>query len=439
MPKILWRQVWGLAALLAAILLGFTIYGIYQPDILTQLGFDRLALGWGLLQGVGGAIIEPSLGYLSDWILRRTGSRLPQITVGVTVAGLVFVVVAGLMPLPSPWTLRWPVLLLMLVWLSAMIAIRGPVVALLRQFAPVDQLPIANGVLILVLGLVAALGPILTELLGAQSNVHTGAILFLVGAIALLLGATVLYRTGVPLVPPAVGLGPDSAGPDSAGPDMAPQPRTLAFPNVKHRRRITLTTIFLIGVGTGSVFYLVVALLPSQFGLGFLTTPQRTAIALVIAALTANPWGYLILPWGPARALQLGVLGLVGLLGLTGLGLQALGLPTWGALAQPSPALGGVAGLIGLGTLGALEGLVMISTVPFALSYVPPSAVGLSAGLFFGGNGLGSALMQLGFPRVVVEPLGVALGWGAIAGLGTILLLQWFSSSALTQKSRPEI
>ncbi|HEY9604914.1 MAG TPA: MFS transporter, partial [Allocoleopsis sp.] len=91
-PQILWRQVWGLAALLAAILFSFMAYGLYQPKVLTALGFVELA-GWlGIAQGFLGAAIEPLVGSVSDRILRRVGSRLPIISIGVTLAGLIFIV-----------------------------------------------------------------------------------------------------------------------------------------------------------------------------------------------------------------------------------------------------------------------------------------------------------------------------------------------------------
>lgn len=37
--EILWRQVWGLAALLAAIIFSWMAYRIYQPKILQKLDF----------------------------------------------------------------------------------------------------------------------------------------------------------------------------------------------------------------------------------------------------------------------------------------------------------------------------------------------------------------------------------------------------------------
>jgi hypothetical protein len=130
---ILWRQVWGLGALLAAIIVSFMAYGFYQPKILKDLGFVDLA-GWlGIAQGLLGVAIEPLIGGISDLILRRVGSRLPMISVGVTLAGLIFVVVGLLLQGNLPVGMRWLVPVLMTVWVVAMIIFRGPAIALLRQ------------------------------------------------------------------------------------------------------------------------------------------------------------------------------------------------------------------------------------------------------------------------------------------------------------------
>lgn len=37
-PRVLWRQVWGLAAIQAAITLAWLIYGAYLPKLLTEIG-----------------------------------------------------------------------------------------------------------------------------------------------------------------------------------------------------------------------------------------------------------------------------------------------------------------------------------------------------------------------------------------------------------------
>jgi hypothetical protein len=342
--------------MLAAILFSFMIYGFYQPTILNALGFGGLASQWAIFQGILGFAIEPAFGGFSDRILVRTGSRLPQITVGVTIAGALFVLLSFAIPLQGYSVLRWPLLVMMTLWLIAMIAIRGPVVALLRQMAPVEQLPNANAIIILVLGLVAALGPLLETLL----NTRSASVAFMLGAIALMLAATRLAQTAVPPLP-----------------DM-----TFDRGHLLRQYGGRLGWMVVVGIETGCLLNLALSTLPGLLNpsLPQLSPGSLTAISLLITALTANPWGWLTPRWGSAKALQLG-LGAVAVLCF----LSSLGLASLSAVAA-----------IGLLiATGAAMGLVFINMVPFALSYVPLPLTGLSAGLFFGGNGLGAALVLI--------------------------------------------
>jgi Na+/melibiose symporter-like transporter len=52
-------------------------YSLYQPKILQELGFIKLAAWLAIIQGFLGAVLEPLIGGFSDKIQRRFGSRLP--------------------------------------------------------------------------------------------------------------------------------------------------------------------------------------------------------------------------------------------------------------------------------------------------------------------------------------------------------------------------
>ncbi|NJL49057.1 MAG: hypothetical protein HC929_18340 [Leptolyngbyaceae cyanobacterium SM2_5_2] len=288
--------------------------------------------------------------------MARTGSRLPQITVGVTIAGALFVLLSFALPLQEYAILRWPLLIMMTLWLVAMIAIRGPIVALLRQMAPDEQLPSANAIIILVIGLVAALGPLVETLLKARS----ASVVCMLGAIALMLGATRLTQTAAPPVP---------ASACNRGQLLRQYSRRLAC-------------MVVVGLETGGLLNLALSTLPGVLhsSLPQLSPRGLTAISLLITALTANPWGWLTPRWGSAKALQLGLAAVALLCALGSLGPTAL---------SPFAAVGLLI------ATGAAIGLVFINMVPFALSYVPLPLTGLSTGLFFGGNGLGAALVLL--------------------------------------------
>jgi hypothetical protein len=50
-PSIIWRQVWGLSAMLAAVMFSWMAYSLYQPKILQELGFVKMAAWLGIIQG----------------------------------------------------------------------------------------------------------------------------------------------------------------------------------------------------------------------------------------------------------------------------------------------------------------------------------------------------------------------------------------------------
>jgi hypothetical protein len=375
--SILWRQVWGLAIMLATILFSFMIYGVYQPKVLTALGFAGLASHWNIWAGCLGAVVEPGLGRLSDVILTKTGSRLPQITVGITIAGLLFVVIAWLIPTVPPLSFRWLLLIMMCVWLIAMVAVRGPVVALLRQFAPVSELPIANEVLVLVIGLTSAIAPVLEDLLKSMQ----ASIAFMSGAIALLVGATILYKT----LPRPASFSPLSASEIEGATVPLRSPRQLSL-------------MLIIGMATGCLLNVLMTVMPRVLHLTLpaISPNVMMSIALVIAAISANPFGWLSQRWGPARGLQVGLGAVTGVLALA-----TLSFP-------------GFVAILVLVVAGAAMGLVIISMVPLALSYVPIQQVGLSTGLFFGGSGAGTALVLYWNQDIATLTPLAGFGMGAI-------------------------
>lgn len=367
---ILWRQVWGLAAMLAAILVSLTIYGMYQAPILKELGFVQLTANLGIILGLMGAVIEPLVGSLSDRILQKFGSRLPQITVSAIVAGLLFVLIAVLLPANLPSIFRWLFLLLMGLWLTAMIAIRGPVVALLVQFAPVDHLPRASAILILVLGLVGAFNPILEKLF----NYLGKSLSFAMGAIILTVGVTLFYST----IPQH----------SLAGLSLPSLPNKFT-PAI--RRRLICVTF--VGAGAGIIINILLAVFLSRLQLGI---PALTStIVLSVAAIAANPLGWLTQRWGAVTTMQLGLGSMVLLIAISLLPMNTLGA------------------VILLVSFGIAFGLVFISMIPFALGTVPFDYTGLSTGLYFGGSSLGSTFLLI--VQYFWGVININMSWGIAA------------------------
>jgi hypothetical protein len=374
--RILWRQVWGLSALLAAITLSWMAYGFYQPQILQNLGFVQMA-GWlGVIQGLLGVGLEPLVGGLSDRVLGRYGSRLPLITIGVTVAGLIFVTVALMLRINLPDQLRWLVPTLMTLWVMSMIVFRGPVLALLQQTAPLAALPQANTVFTIVFGVVAALDPVLNFLFQQMG----GSITFMLGAIALVLGASVLYLSSPP----------------RSLPTAAVQPKER--PNLSR-----LMIIFGLGLGTGLAQNIALRTFPASLtndAFGLQPSLISTGI-LLISALSARPLQTLITKLGVSESMLWGV--------------AAITLGTGIATLNPT---GGVA--VGLMiAAGVSFGLIFSSQIPFALRFGSQEWAGLSTGFLLGGVGAATALISALVLLFPVTSTGMTLLWAIIALLIT--------------------
>ncbi|MGA7936789.1 MAG: MFS transporter [Kovacikia sp.] len=377
--SILWRQVWGLAALLAAIIFSWMAYGFYQPRILEKLGFIGVASSLGVLQGLLGALVEPYVGGISDRVMRRVGSRLPMITAGVTLAGLIFVAVSLLIQRELPIPLRWLVPVLMTIWVMAMIVFRGPAIALLIQLAPSAELPKANTILVFVFGLVGAIGPlisILIQQLGASLT-------FMLGALTLVVGALLLWSTK-----PQYSLSPITE-------NARPAPTILRS-----------GLIFGVGLGAGLEVNLLLRAFPAMLHLQLPSVSAEYIASgiLLVSALTAPPFERLTVAIGVKGAMFKSLGAIAGFMGLSLFvhnSMMAIGL---------------------ILVFGVAFGLLFITQIPFALAMVPPAWAGLGTGLYFGGMGAATALVSLLEQSGSIAPITGFLG-GAIAFLVSIFCL----------------
>lgn len=366
--EILWRQVWGLAGLLAAIIFSWMIYSFYQPKILHNLEFVELA-GWlGIMQGLLATVIEPFVGRLSDRIQQRLGNRLPMISVGVTLAGLIFVMLSLLVEQNLHQGIRWLVPVLMSVWVIAMIMFRGPAIALLTQFAPVTELPQANAVLVFVFGIIAAIGPLLRKFLDNLGDSMT----FLLGAIALVMGAYIL-RSLTPI---------HTWKPYSLYEDVPANAPTLL-----------LILIFVVGLGTGLEVSLLMSIFPQELQaqfpgvrLNFITSGIFFVCA--IASVILGEWTAQI---GANKAILLGLGAITGLMGM--------------ALLNDIDAF--VVGYIV--AFGISLSLIFVSMVPFCLSKVPYHQAGLAIGLYFSGSTGANTLVSFLINQAMIISLGAFL------------------------------
>jgi MFS family permease len=356
--RVHWRQVWGLAIFMGASTFCWLAYGFYQPLILTQLGFTGLASTLAIFQGLLGAIVEPGAGFLADRYANKIGRKLPLITIGITLAGLIFVVLSGLLTMQIPMNLRWIVPVLMTVWTLAMIVFRGPAVALLVQMVPAQTLPQANSILIWVVSLVGAVAPVFDKIIAWLGAPLT----FLLGAVILAGGRFFLTTT----------------------------PPNLTTQIQKPRSRSELpqypSILWIYGIGLicGILVNLLLRWSP-QFliaKLGGIEVNTLTAIILGTSALWVwfvKGW---VQRWGTVRSMQ-----------------SATGLIVILLLLAPLMPNGGLA--IGYLILAGLAFCLLSSAqIPWVLQQLAQPR--LATGLYFGGMGLATAIVSMWLLQVVL-------------------------------------
>ncbi|WP_019498872.1 hypothetical protein [Pseudanabaena sp. PCC 6802] len=359
--KILWQQVVGLAAMLAAIVFAWTIYEFYQPQILRNMGFVELATWLGVVQGVLVAGVEPVVGGMSDRIMRSFGSRLPIIAVGVTIAGSIFLIVSWLLDGHLPDGMRWLVPILMTAWVIAMIIFRGPAIAILQQLAPTKFLPQANSLLVFVFALVGACHPVINSLL---KNSGAGKA-FIFGAVGLLIGATWLWRSSPKYLSPS----PQAAS------QMLSEARTSTR---------SMFLAFLIGMGAATEVNLMMAVVPrvlSQTSSLNLSGEYTASAILLIAAIATFPLGQLIVKIGERKGMVIGLCAVSVAIAMSFLRQTAFGSNL-------------IFELFHIFLAGVAFGLVFTSMIPFALAMLANGNEGLATGLYFGGGGLATALLN---------------------------------------------
>jgi hypothetical protein len=379
-----WRLAWGVMALQASLQLGWIVYRAYQPALLSGHGFAALVLPFSLLPGWLGLVIEPISGAFSDRRATNARGRLLPITVGVLVAGLIFLGVVGLLQRGiEPGNVLLPGL--MVVWMVAVQATSSPGLALLNEAASLKNLPRLAALLTLTQGLIGAFSATL-----ARGALQLGpAFTFLLGAAVLALGLAVLRATQSPA--PAGSL---------------PQPRPA--PPVPPEQG---TLLLVIAVAVGGLAQVLLELLPrvQPLALQGSVLPGFTPVVLLCSALAA-PWaGKLVIRWGRRGSLLRGIPAYVFSLAL------ALLLPA-GLLPPLLP------------LLGLIHSLVLTSLTAIALATLPPAWGGLGAGLVLGGSGLAGSLTLMGFGAGATLEAAPVLRLLALSGVvalvGSLLLEQ---------------
>jgi Na+/melibiose symporter-like transporter len=387
--RILWLQVWGLAAVQGAIALTWVIYNLYLLKLLTEFGFPKeLATGLIILENILAAVMEPLMGTLSDQFQHWVGTRFPFISFGVILASAFFLAIPTCVVFGSP-TAAFRGLLpgLMVAWALAMTVFRSPALSLLGRYAFATQLPQAASILTLVGGLAGAMGPLANEFILSLGPIVT----FSIGSFTLL-GAAVALRF---------------VNPNSSVQQQTPEsPRSQPVSSWRQISLPHLGLVFGAGVGVALGFRLMMQTFPKILNTQVPGANNGLILGgiFIALALTAIPAGTLATRLGNRQAMVYGLIAMAvctSLMVLTRNGVIAFGI----AIA-----------------LGATFSLVSNGTIPFALSMVPQDKAGLGTGIYFSGGAVASSV----FGAVFSQPERFSPIVGALVGAIAFLAASLF-------------
>lgn len=393
-PKVLWLQVWGLAAVQGAIALTWVIYNLYLLKLLTQLGLAKeLGTIILILENILAAVMEPLMGGLSDRTQRWVGTRFPLISFGVVLASALFIAIPAFVVFGSSTdSIRWVLPVLMVTWALAMTVFRSPALSLLGRYAFGTNLPQAASILTLVGGLAGAMSPLANQYILSLGPITT----FSIGSFTLL-GAAVALRS----VNPNQSVQPQPLD-SSSGSQPSTGWRQVSIPR--------LALVFGAGVGVALGFRLMMQTFPQILDSQVPGANKSLILGgiFIALALTAIPSGNLASRLGNRQAMTYGLVGMGGLTALMVLthnGVLAAGI----ALA-----------------LGGTFSLVSNGTIPFALAMVPPDKAGLGTGIYFSGGAVASSV----FGALFSQPNSLPPLVGALIGAAAFLAAAVFVASS---------
>ncbi len=394
--RVLWLQVWGLAAVQGAIALTWVIYNLYLRQLLVQFGFSStLAAGLLILENLLAAVMEPLMGSLSDRTQQWVGGKFLFIAVGIILSATCFIAIPTLVVFgPRLEVVRWIMPVTLVAWALAMTVFRSPALSLLGRYAFKSNLPQAASILTLVGGVAGALGPLAGEFVLSLGPV----VAFGIGSFVLL-GAAAALRS----VNPNQQIEPQLDTTQSLTPvqPSSPQPSfpQASFPQPSSPQLSipALALIFGAGVGVGLGFRLLMQSFPAILNArGFAYPGLILGMIFITLAITAIPAGQLTLALGNRVAMMIGLTLMALCCTLMGLSHNAW-IATGIAIA-----------------FGAAFSLVSNGTLPFALSMVPPHKAGLGTGMYFSGGAIANSVFGSFLAGSVLSPVVGGL-LGAIA------------------------
>ncbi|MEO1669548.1 MAG: MFS transporter [Cyanobacteria bacterium J06631_2] len=377
--KILWIEVWGIAAVQAAITLSWVIYNLYFPLLLIEFGFNKeLAVTILLIENAVESIVEPVFGELSDRQQRLKGQKIILILFGIILSSVLFILFPCLVIFSPEQSLtkmfKWFLPILAIIWATAMAIFRAPTMSLLGRCAPKDKLPQAASILTLVGGVIGAFR---LDAYGIILSLGTG-FAFALGSFSLLIAAFVLRQ-------------------------LNPVDNSINQPGKTTKIPLLLSSlIFTTGIWMSwSLRFIMPAareFIQLQFGEDY--GKIATTIFMILLGLAALPAGKIATKLNNFKAMLIGIAGTIIALMLLTL------LPN---------------SIFPIAFLIIHLSLLLNGILPLILSLLPQARSGLGMGLYFGGFGAGLSSFGFIFTQLNVISFYTNIV-GAIASLSLLCL-----------------
>ncbi|GAB4128243.1 MAG: hypothetical protein OHK0045_15280 [Raineya sp.] len=354
------KQIVSLAALEAAITIGWLAYEKYQPQLLLKFSFTQFASVLLIAQGLLGAIFHPLSGKWADKAFKEKGTKFPVIISGAAFAAVIFVAVSFALRTDPASSFKWVLPILVVLWLAAMATFHSPAISLVESFAPVHKFPQVAAILTMVFGLIYTIEPFLMQILDALGLTIT----FILGGVLVILTAYAIKN--ISMTPPT-----------------EEDKQIMSKVVVEGSRKADL---FLTGFFVGLFRTLILFAIPAVWVhhkffssmKQFFTDPDYLQSAMLLfSAILAIPISKIVEKWSAEKSIVRGCI--IAFL-----------------IAVPSLLIRNQTfSFIMLILMGATYSLLAIASLPYVLHRAKAGQAGHSIGLYYGGTAASTALILL--------------------------------------------
>ncbi len=336
-----WDKIFALAALDAGIVISWTAYHNFQPQVLKHFHFEHLSRFVLITQCFVMLAVPLLAGWFTDYYRKKTGSGFSVFALGISVASLVFMAVSFTISDQTFVNMVWLLPSLIVFWLISMNIFHSPANSILEAFSKSPALPMMMSVLVICKILIHGIEPLLLASLERAGGSYT----FLTGGIILIVtGIWFSYSTK----------------------NMA----IAHTPGEEHEvNKFHVVVLFglLAGLCNSLILHFFPEVLLAKFGADESIFQGRLYISLMLGltAVATMPMSLLVKKWGIYHSLIIGLL--VAFLAM--IIVLVSGIP--------------VVSIIALALLAVAYGLVLITAFPHALHNIAPASATLGTGLFF--------------------------------------------------------